>query len=81
MNKYGHHIPNAAYMANMQQGHMNLAFLHMYAKPQPTATSTSHVITKYVPDTNMAIKLDTYTMYAQNLMYISRVVCTYMCHI
>ena len=37
--------------------------LHIYAKTQPTITSISHVIAKYVEDTNIPSKLGIYGQY------------------
>ena len=38
--------------------HVDPAFLHVYAKTQPTASSTFPVIGKYVPERNITIPLD-----------------------
>ena len=43
--------------AIMLYGHLALTFLHIYAKTQPTALTTSHIIEKHVPETNMYTKL------------------------
>ena len=42
----------------MLEGHMDSTFLHTFAKTHPIATSTSYIIAKYVPETNMLTKLD-----------------------
>ena len=41
-------LQNLVYTAIMLPGHTDIAFLHLYTKTQTTATSTSHVIVKYV---------------------------------
>ena len=37
-------------MADILNGNLDPAFLHLYAKTQPIAMSTSHVIAKYVSE-------------------------------
>ena len=43
--------------------------LHICAITQPTAIHTSHVIAKYVPETNMPTKLDIFAIYTKYLIY------------
>ena len=57
LNKYSCHISNKAHMANMLNWQINPTFLHMYATIKATATSSSHVIAKYVPHINIPNKL------------------------
>ena len=45
------HSPNA-------NRHIDPTVLHMCANTQPTSINTSHVIAKYVLETNIPIKLD-----------------------
>ena len=47
-------------MLNLQ---IDPTFLHIYAKIQPTATSTAHIIDKCLPETNMPTKLGMYVKY------------------
>ena len=49
-------------------------------KTQTTATSTSPLISKYVPHTNMPIKLNIYALCAQYFMCIFGDVCAYVPH-
>ena len=63
MSKYGFHIQNISHMVNMLNGHIDPMFLHIYTITQLTATSTSSVIAKYVPETNMSTKLGIYAKY------------------
>ena len=63
MKKYACHIPNIPHMVNMLYGQIGHTVLHIYAKTESTATSTSHVSAKYVPETNMPIKLGIYDIY------------------
>ena len=69
--KYGCHIPNIHHLTNIPHGHIDATSLHMCAKTQPTATSASPVIAKYVLETNMPTNLGIYAIYVQYLM------CTY----
>ena len=80
-NKYGSHILNTAHKANILYGHVNPPFLHVYAKTQPTATSTSPVIAKYVQETNMPMKLDILTIYAKIFCMHMWDVCACISHI
>ena len=41
LNGYGYHIANIVYTTIMPNGHLDPAFLHTYAKTQPTTISTS----------------------------------------
>ena len=41
--------------------------LHLFTKTQPTATSTSLIIAKYVPEIYLPTKLDIYTIYGKSL--------------
>ena len=72
LNKYDCYIPNIPYIVNMLNGLIDPKVLYKCATTQPTATCTSHIVTKFVPDTNMPTKLGIYNIYAQYLMYISR---------
>ena len=57
--KYGYHIPDRACKANIPYKHMNSKCLHICAKKQPPATSTSpycHIYTR----NKYAHKLDIY---------------------
>ena len=53
IDKYGYHNANIAHIANMLNKHKHPTFLHQYAKTQPTVAYTSHVISKYVLETNI----------------------------
>ena len=61
------HISNIALSANTVNGHVEKIFLHIYVKAQPTATSTSFVITKYVSETCISNKLGAYAIYIKYL--------------
>ena len=52
-------------MAYMLHGHKDPTDLHIYATAQPTTTSTSYVITNYMPEISMPTKLGIYTIYAK----------------
>ena len=58
LNKYGSYIANRAQTANTPHRHIDLTFLHTYAKTNLSATNTLHVIPKYVSETNIPSKLD-----------------------
>ena len=45
-------------------GHKFSTFLHIPTKIQTTLTVTSHIIAKYVPETNMFLKCHIYTTHA-----------------
>ena len=79
--KYGCHIANIAYKANMLHGHIDLTYLHISTTFQPLAIVTSHVITKYVPEISMPNKW-AYMSHYQTIWcpYIGEV-CQYICHI
>ena len=59
--------------------------LHKYiastCKTEQAASSTLHIITKYLQETNMSPKLETYAIYAKYLMCIDRgCICLNMPH-
>ena len=43
-------------IAIMLKGHIDLIYFPISTKIPQTATATSHIITKYVPETNMPLK-------------------------
>ena len=59
-------------MANVLNGYADLTFLHRYSKTQPTTTSTSPVITKYIPEINMLINLSISALHPKYLTCIYR---------
>ena len=63
-----------AYTTYIRHGYVNHTCLYIYAKTQPTLTSTLYVISKYLPQTNILTKLYTDAKY---LIYIYGVVTTY----
>ena len=56
-NKYDCHITNINHSAIMIIGHFDPTFLHMCAKIQPTAISTSPLIAMYRSAINMPLNL------------------------
>ena len=50
------HMANKSDITTMQNGHMDPKVLQISTKVQPTATVTSHIIAKYVPETNISLK-------------------------
>ena len=59
----------------MLYGHVDPTFWNIYTKMQPTASSNSYVIIKYVSENNLPTKLGIYIIYPKYLTSI------YMCHI
>ena len=56
LHKYHCNITNVSHTAIILNGQIDPASLHMCAKTQASAMSTSHVIAIYVPETNMPQK-------------------------
>ena len=54
--KYGYHIAYITHTAIMLNGHINLRYLPISTKIQPTTTATLHIIAKYVPESSMPLK-------------------------
>ena len=74
--KYGCHIKNVAYTANMLHKHVETTVLHIYARNQ--LSLLPHVIAKNISETNMLNKLNIYAK------YINYLICTFWactCHI
>ena len=82
LNKYGCYIANMIHKAIILNGHIHPTVLYIYGKIQPTPPDISHIIAKYVPETNLSLKchicqllhvqisnnyVSTYTLYEINV--------------
>ena len=72
-----HYSTNITHMVSILYRHVDPTFLYAYTKIQPTATSTSSVITTYVLETNVSTILGIYEKYLRS---IYRNISEYMCH-
>ena len=68
LNKYDCHIAYTSHTSNIVNGYIHPTFLQICAKTQPTAIHTSHVIAKYVLETNVSTKLSIDALYAKYLI-------------
>ena len=68
LNKYDCHIAYVSDTTDILNGHIDQTFLHMCATAQPTAIHSSHVITKYVLETNVPNKLAILSLFAKYLI-------------
>ena len=81
LNKYECYIAYESHTNNILNGHIDPTFLHTCHKTQPTAINTTHVIVKYVPETNMPNKLGIYDIYAKYMIDLyGRCICIYVPH-
>ena len=69
--KYDCHIANMSHTVIMPYGYIDPKYLPICTTIQATATGSSHIIAKYIPETNMPLRCHTYSTYANNFM------CTY----
>ena len=67
-------LPHSKYSSHGQHAkwYVDSALLHIYAKTKPTTICTSHMIAKYVPETNMPVKWGTCSIHAKYLTHIYR---------
>ena len=77
--KYGYHIVYVGHTTSLLYGHKDKTLVHICVKIQPTATSTSHYIDIYAPETNMWTRLHMYTKYLKCIY--GRCMCIHICHI
>ena len=70
-----------SHKAVMLNQHINATVLHICAKIQPTATSTSHFNSIYMQQIDMPPS-DTHISYMPNILWpYMEDLCTYMCHL
>ena len=79
LNKYDYHIAYASHTTNILNRHKDPTLLYICALTQPSAIHTSHVIAKYVLETNMPTKLSISAIC--QISYSLHGICiSYMCH-
>ena len=73
-----YHIANIVYNILILYWHIYLTLVHVCAKIQSTATSTSHICMMYMQDTNMSIKLHLYAICVIFSDIYGACMCTYV---
>ena len=73
--KYGCHTSNLTHRAIKLYRHIDPTFLTMSTKIHTPATATSHIVVKYVPETNMPLKYQIYANYCMHTYKTTMLVC------